>query len=397
VDADPDHHGPRARRLLRHERLLAAAYRDGMVCSRNRRRDRDAAWQLQRRERERRLRLRCLALARWARWNGWHQQRFLAVLGIEPRTLWGWQALVGQAAKPQGAPPMRATPRERREVGDFVTLWNRCCSLRDLCEHFPHLPRNELAHLYWAFVTAQRQEHALCLRWTAPGTVWAIDYSHADHPIDGVYPFLLVVRDLASGYQLATLPCYRATAAQVVALLQALFHRHGPPLVLKSDNGSHFVNAAVEDLLARHGVTLLLSPPYYPRYNGACEAGIGACKVRIHHRATRDGDPTRWTSDHVEAARCDANHRDWAGSGAPPTRRWEAARHISPEERHDFLAAVAADIRHRQHEADRLPLDRRPPDHTIRRKGIADALVGIGYLQYRSRSVHQPVMRENLA
>lgn len=377
--------------------MLVAAYRDGLVSSRNQRRDRDVVWQQARRERERRLRLRCLALARWARWNGWLLERFVAVLGIDMRTLWGWQALVGQPAKPQGAPPMRASPRERQDVSEFIALWDRCCSFRDVQEHFPLLPRNELGHLYWAYAIAHRQDHALCLRWTSPGAVWAMDYSYADHPVDGCYPFLLVVRDLASGFQIATLPCTTATADHVVALLTALFQRHGAPLVLKSDNGSHFVNEAVAALLEQHGVTLLLSPPYYPRYNGACEAGIGACKVRVHQRAARDGDPTRWTSDHVEAARCDANHRDWAQRHESPADRWTEVRLFSERERRGFRAAVAAEIEKHRRIAERLALDQRPPQHTITRRGIADALVGIGYLAYRSRSVHQPLMRQKLA
>jgi transposase InsO family protein len=367
------------------------------MSSRNQRRDRDPAWQQQRRERERRLRLRCLALARWARWNGWALERFASVLGIDLRTLWGWQALVGQPAKPQGAPPMRANPYERKEVAEFVAFWNRGCSHRDLQEHFPNLPRNELGHLFWAYVIAQRQEHALCLRWSTPGAVWAIDYSHADHPIDGSYPFLLVVRDLASGYQIAALPCWRATSHHVVALLTALFHRHGAPLVLKSDNGSHFVNDAVTDLLRQHQVTLLLSPPYYPRYNGACEAGIGACKLRVHHRAARDGDPTRWTSDHVEAARCDANLRDWAGRDSSPAERWAELRPFSDQERRGFIAAVAVATERRSIVAERLALDQRPPNHTVVRRGIADALVDMGYLAYRSRPVPQPLMQQNQA
>ena len=256
---------------------------------------------------------------------------------------------------------------------------------------------SQLGHLYWAYAIAHRHDHALCLRWTSPGSVWAIDYSYADHPIDGVYPFLLVVRDLATGYQIATMPCWSATADHVVALLTALIEQHGAPLVLKSDNGSHFVNADVTALLKQHGVTLLLSPPYYPRYNGACEAGIGACKVRVHERATRDGDPTRWTSDHVEAARCDANLRDWAGRDTSPAARWAEIRRVEDQERSNFRAAVAAQIDQHQRTAERLPLDRRPPQHTITRRAIADALVGIGYLVYRSRSVPQPLMREKQA
>jgi len=59
--------------------------------------------------------------------------------------------------------------------------------------------------------------------------------------------------------------------------------------------------------------------------------------------------------------------------------------------------AITAAIERHRVAAERLKLDQRPPQHTIIRRGIADALVGIGYLQYRSRSVHQPVMQQKPA
>lgn len=286
---------------------------------------------------------------------------------------------------------MRATPSERQDVARFLAVWNRACSFRDLAEHYPAIARNELANLYWAYVIAQRAEHGLCLRWNTPGAVWAIDYSLADHPIDGIYPFLLVVRDLASGCVLAALPCPDATARHAVGLIASLIAQHGAPLVLKSDNGSHFINHALRDLLYRHRITCLVSPTYYPRYNGACEAGIGSLKTRIHHRAVRDGRPDCWTADQVEAARLDCNHRDWAGAGATPDQRWRAAHPITAQERDAFRNAVGCDILRRCDQAERLPLDRQPPLHTLVRRGIADALVGLGHLAYRSRPVTQPV------
>jgi uncharacterized protein YjbI with pentapeptide repeats len=46
------------------------------------------------------------------------------------------------------------------------------------------------------------------------------------------------------------------------------------------NNGANFVVDQVRDPLRQQGVTILLSPPYTPRYNGACEAGLGALKNR---------------------------------------------------------------------------------------------------------------------
>lgn len=384
------------RRRERHRIVLFDAIQDGKVegqSSRRWRQRQDRDWQERRREAERQLRLRCVAAVRWASWSplGWTLERFADELGVEPRTLRGWQDIVGQQAKAQGAPARRATPEQRREVADFLTLWYHQCSFRDLEEHFPDLSRGELGQLYWAYHIAREPDQVLYLRWTTPGAVWAIDFSHADHQIDQRYPYLLVIRDVASGFLLAAIPCTRATGEMAAAALASLFSRYSVPLVLKSDNGSHFVNELLRELLVQHGVTLLLSPPYYPPYNGACEAGIGGLKARIHLRAVRDDDPTIWTSDHVEAARQDGNHRDHRRCGFTPVERWSLVTPFSDDERLRFQESAQAEIRRHIAEADRRKLDERPPLHTLVRRGIADALMGAGYLLIRSRRVPQPL------
>ena len=53
---------------------------------------------------------------------------------------------------------------------------------------------------------------------------------------------ILAVRDLASGLQLAWTAVPDATAAEALAVLEPLMHQYGPPLVLKSDNGSAFIS-----------------------------------------------------------------------------------------------------------------------------------------------------------
>jgi len=52
---------------------------------------------------------------------------------------------------------------------------------------------------------------------------------------------------------------------------------------------------------------MLFSPPYYPQYNGACEAGFGTLKTYAHHEAAKHGRPHQWSCDDVEAARMRAN------------------------------------------------------------------------------------------
>ena len=53
--------------------------------------------------------------------------------------------------------------------------------------------------------------------------MWAIDFTEAPAVIDGVFPYLLAVRDLASGQQLLLLPLPEATSAGVVPALASLF------------------------------------------------------------------------------------------------------------------------------------------------------------------------------
>jgi hypothetical protein len=78
------------------------------------------------------------------------------------------------------------------------------------------------------------------LHWQRPGSVWAMDFVQAPFVIEGCYPYLLGVRDLASHYVLLWLPVTEQTAAVARAALEALFAEHGVSVVLKSDNGSGF-------------------------------------------------------------------------------------------------------------------------------------------------------------
>ena len=80
-------------------------------------------------------------------------------------------------------------------------------------------------------------------------------------------------------------PIRRADADSTIALLSRLFAEHGPPLVLKSDNGKALTQGGVPALLQAHGVTPLMSPVYRPQYNGSCEAGVHAMKVRTEDLA----------------------------------------------------------------------------------------------------------------
>ena len=85
-------------------------------------------------------------------------------------------------------------------------------------------------------------------------------------PIDGVDHAALAVRDLASGVQLAWQPVPDQTAAPAAAVLKSLIDQHGPPLVLKSDNGSAFLSETFAKVLAEHEIVWLPSPARMPWY-----------------------------------------------------------------------------------------------------------------------------------
>lgn len=311
------------------------------------------------------------------------------------RTLRRWRDEIGKPAAPLGAPATIATPTERREISDFMDLWGHTVGVPTLQNHFPGLPKGELARLLalhrWRRYRDDRLQSYCACTWTRLGSVWAIDYTKPPVAIDGEFLHLLCVRDLASGCMLLALPCRHADADTTVAALVRLFAELGTPLVLKSDNGSHFVAGVVRDLLVQHGVTLLLSPPETPRYNGACEAGLGALKTRTHHLAARDGDPATWTCNQVEAARLQANRIDVQRLGATPEQRFASRSPIGDAERQQFLEAVATCAQQRWDDAVRINQMPRPSFDVIRRRATTDALLGIGLLQLRRRPVRQPL------
>ena len=63
--------------------------------------------------------------------------------------------------------------------------------------------------------------------------------------------------------------------------LEHLFLQHGPPLVLKRDNGSNLNQRAVDEVLARYLVLPLNSPPHYPPYNGGMECAVRELKTPL--------------------------------------------------------------------------------------------------------------------
>lgn len=139
-----------------------------------------------------------------------------------------------------------------------------------------------------AFIRGLRRRHLRRLRdsklrvtWRLPNLAWAVDaFLLRTSPAD---PGLVVVlaRDLASHFHFEPLLLPAESAAANLRWLQRLCAKHGPPLLLKRDNGSPFNAAAIDAFLARNLVLPLNSPVRRPSYNGAAEHGVGSCKRAI--------------------------------------------------------------------------------------------------------------------
>ena len=326
-------------------------------------------------------------------------------LWLDERTLRRWRhdwKKEGREAKARGRPRRESTPEQRRAVRSVLLLAGTRVSIATLWFLFPKLARAELIRIKRRLRRALRRKRSVTvgeLRWMKAGTVWAMDFAQAPLPIDGQYRDVLLIRDLASGKQLLQLPCERQTSRVVRDALLHLFAAHGPPLVLKMDNGPGFTAEATEKLLIAHHVLPLFSPPYMPSYNGAIEAGVGSMKTRTHHEAARQGRPGEWTCDDVEAARLQANElaRPRGRKGPTPDQAWARRRPIPKAARTTLLLRVAECWLAEYGTLGLLPglkPERRTLDR-IRRAATVRALMELGFLIVGRRRITALKAAEN--
>lgn len=209
------------------------------------------------------------------------------------------------------------------------------------------------------------------------------------------------MRDLASGAQLLAWPLRTATAPEAVRALDSLVARHGAPLVLKTDNGSPFCAADTQDFLRQHEVTMLFSPTYWPRYNGAIEAGIGSLKSRCEYHAACQGRAGHWTWDDIDWALAQANTsaRPRGLSGPTPDQAWQTRPTITQEERSLFLTSAgrhADQVRAQDGWPTTGPLQAMA-QRAVDRLAIQRALVEHDYLLFRRRRIPLPIQKKKVA
>jgi len=317
-----------------------------------------------------------------------------AELRLGASTLAGWRGGWGLGRLPpanRGPWATEATREQTFLLLALVALAGRRIGWRSVRLFVPGLPRAEACRWLRRWRRDWQKAHELglmVLTWTRPGTVWAMDFTHAESLIEGRYSHLLNVRDLASGRLLYSQPCHGETEAMATAAMKELFAQWGAPLVLKIDGGPGFKAAGFQRLLEAYGVIALYSPPYTPRYNGACEAGNGGQKTRVRNLAALAGRPGEWTCEDVERARCAGNDHGrpfgrsrptpdeaWARRGPPPT----------PEACDELRSAVD------RHQRDLRGTSVSEPGRSRlaleRRTAIARALLEFGYLQINTRSI----------
>lgn len=366
---------------------------------------RGSAWQQARRDLERRVRLDALDFRHFAATQGLTCVEAAAWLGVSSRTLRQWEQDLARAGldAPARGRPVHRSPRESRMA---VLAWLRevgpGIGLPTLQSRFIQIPRAELEDLLRRYrcVWLKRNERVMhVLHWQRPGAVWAMDFAETPASIDGVYPYLFAVRDLASGHQLLWQPVIDTSSTVVRAALSVLFTVHGAPLVLKSDNGSAFRSERMEQLLGSWEVCSLFSPPGLPAYNGCCEAGIGSLKRRTAGVAQAHRGP--WTSVDVEAARQQANRiaRPWGVHGPVREQLWSQRQPVTGLERRAFRETVKC-LQHEERRAEGIP-EERILDHydqaALDRKAIGRALVAHDLLLFTRRRIPSPIIRAKVA
>lgn len=267
-------------------------------------------------------------------------------LNVSDRTLRSWRqkSCTSQAAF-RGRRPQCATRLERNEVYRFLVERGAATSLDALRAEFPHLRCADLRDLLARYRRLQQRKaerHRRRLEWRQSGAVWAADFKEFPEPIEGRFGWVLSIKDLSSRCQLVWQPFEEATTEVVYATYDRLFAEHGPPLVMKSDNGGQFREEKVKRLLDEHDVVPLYNPVRRPQYNGGVERANGqlaAHQAALAEHRGRPGMPTREdAADAREAANKTARPHGYRGPTAG--QLWAQRAPIPADERDAFQATL---------------------------------------------------------
>ena len=358
-------------------------------------------WQVDPRTAERAVRVAAIAFRRWAQQHNVARAHAAKFLGISERTLAAWEADWERnhlLPSPRGRSAERSKVERRNLLVVVLRTMDAKIGLPLLRAIFRTMPRRELEDITRRYKRLRARSRRLAmnsLRWMMPGSVWAIDFTAPPAPVAGVFPTILSVRDLGSGMQLAWLPLEDESAKGVELALRTLIAQYGPPLLIKKDNGSALNDGDLNAMLDEFGITGLLSPVMQPSYNGSCEAGIGAMKVRTQHHAEKNARFGYWTSDDCEAARLQADFtaRLRGANGPTPEELWSERHPISDELRRRLQRLIVrfdSEVRRQRGYLPGVKLESYV-EAWITREAIGRALVACGILQIRRGRISLPI------
>jgi len=362
--------------------------------------------QRRRRHCERRTRRAAVAYLRFALSRGRGLHRAAEHLAVSPRTLrrWWQDWRTHRIELRARGRPIKAMSESTRSAVIEVLHQVSGVGVPTLREIFPEAGKRELQELVDRYRRAMRRGRRVAiraLRWTRPGSVWAVDFSEPPCKIDGVYDQVLCVRDLGSGCELWTLPILGKSSQVVIHSLKALAHWHGAPLVLKLDNDGVFRSLDFKGWASEARIRLLYSPPYTPEYNGSVETGMGSLKCLAHRVSAANDRPGEWTCDDIEEARCRMNleGRPRGASGPSPDALWRGRDRIDVIERDRFEAIYRERY---EAECDARELDSKVQwQHaqraSIDRAALTGTLVKLGFLMIRRRRITLPIRKRNRA
>jgi hypothetical protein len=279
----------------------------------------------------------------------------------------------------------------RQQIITQLVEWGPQTSVAALQLAFPQIMRAELDDLLTRFrrIHRHRLHRRLArLQWQRVGAVWAGDFAFPPTPVEGRYPRLLSVRDLASGQHLLWRPIADETSATTATILEGMFREHGAPLVLKVDNGSAWRGQEVQAVLLKWMVLMLFSPPMTPEYNGSVESGIGAAKGRTQERSERRGNAGNWTWEDIEGARQDGNQFGSSpfSFNQTPEQVWETRQAIRSEERaslEDAVNRIEKEVQQERAGRSGEAVQEAPSKEGIMRAVLSRALRALGFLVIR--------------
>ncbi|KAI3714739.1 hypothetical protein L6452_21698 [Arctium lappa] len=100
--------------------------------------------------------------------------------------------------------------------------------------------------------------------------VWGIDFM-GPFPLSSNCAYILVAVDYVSKW-VEAMACHSNDAKTVVKFLQKqIFSRFGTPRALISDEGTHFINNVLEEVLEKYNIQHRVATAYHPQTNGLAE------------------------------------------------------------------------------------------------------------------------------